>query len=263
MIIFVGDTHGSLLPFRKLQEFVTTEDVVIQVGDFWASKMILQTWNKKFSKFPCGVFYIDGNHEPFGQMAKWSKTEITEVAKGLHYIPRGTVHTFQGKTLAFLGGGESIDKASRTMGWDWWPEESINSHDVARLYKNVGDQKLDGFITHCPPTSVVKANYPPLLTKGWGLPDGWQDQSAAWVEESYRLLRPNLKPDSVCVYGHMHKSVTFHNFRGLAIGEAWSPRQWDEQMIVDCSNRLNGGIHLDQEVVNGVVIVPPMFDLLP
>ena len=38
-----------------------------------------------------------------------------------------------GRTVLFMGGALSVDKAWRTPGYDWFPEESITTGDLDRL----------------------------------------------------------------------------------------------------------------------------------
>jgi hypothetical protein len=161
-----------------------------------------------------------------------------ELEDGLFYIPRGLVWNFEGRTLAFLGGGESLDQyvrkpaakeEVRRTAHHWFPEERIQPSDVRRLVRNVGGSKIDAFVTHVPPASIITAAYGNLaesIKEGYYLPKEWVDESAIQVEMAYQQLMSNLGEDGICVFGHMHQSKTFLNFRGLGKDEAWSPQSW-------------------------------------
>jgi len=188
MITFIGDVHAhwpilceAVLP--KIPE----DHVVIQVGDIgiWPS-----VWDS--ISLPRKVYFIDGNHEYFPYLNGISK--VTEIRPNLFYVPRGTVMELDGRQIGFLGGAESIDKAWRTPGYDWFPEESIRYSDMIKL----SGKKVDILVAHTPPKFIVE------ITTNIPNPPRWINSSAAAVEAAWELLgRP------IIVSGHMHRNFKY------------------------------------------------------
>lgn len=215
MIYVIGDVHGTFERFAWMIQHVTPEDTIIQVGDFGFYKSTLKNWSDMFPKgYPCRVLAIEGNHEDYRILNTFSKTEPTEVHKNLWYVPRGYTTTIDGKLFAFLGGADSIDKAWRPKGVDWFPEETISDDDVATLYQNVGDRKVDVLVTHATPDFTVKGHWPPLNKSTWMLEEHWRDNSATQVGIVHKKLQPE---QHVC--GHMHRAVFHGAVRILDINE--------------------------------------------
>lgn len=226
-VIFLGDMHGF---FKVLDEivnrgFANEGDTVIQVGDFGVSRGFMNPDYVKslFDHLPYRLYVIDGNHEDFNVINTWSKTEPTQLAKNVFFIPRGYVMEIEGQLYGFLGGAESVDKAWRTKDGpnrDWFHEERITDADIETLLKNVGDRKLDYLVTHAPPQHTIRDCFPPIDKQLWGLDYGWVDESAIKVQK----LLYQVKPKKV-VCGHMHKKVIYRDpqvecdVRILAINE--------------------------------------------
>ena len=214
-ILCMGDIHGDYGCVARVSNTMCDDgDIVIQVGDFGVSKHFVDDLENRFAHFKHPVYFIDGNHENFDVINSWSKTKVTEVYPNLFYVPRGTVLTLNGKRIGFLGGGESVDKAYRQEGVNWFPSECISEEDVKRLITNVGNTPLDILVTHVPPTEFINRNWPPLNKKSWGLSEDWIDMSAQMVERAYHLLRPKKM-----YFGHMHGRITDGNMRLLDINE--------------------------------------------
>lgn len=152
MIYFIGDIHGEFEVLNKLLEKIPESATVIQVGDYglWPG----HPRKPKPRVNPIRpVHFIDGNHEYFPWLRR--SRGLTEIRPNSIYIPRGTVLEIEGKRIGFLGGADSIDKAWRTAGIDWFPDERITHDDGMRLLDAVGDTPLDILVTHTPPVSVV------------------------------------------------------------------------------------------------------------
>jgi Icc-related predicted phosphoesterase len=215
MIYVLGDLHGDWIKLHNIQEHLNTDDVIIQVGDFGIYERELNNLAIEFPNgFPCKVYVIDGNHEDFNIINAWSKDELTEFHKNFFYVPRGYVMEIEGKLFGFLGGAESIDKAWRTPGVDWFAEERVSQDDVDKLHKNVDGRELDVLVAHCPPQFVNQANFPRLRESDWELPLGWIDESAWKVSKAYWAVKPKMM---YC--GHMHKPVLHDNIRIVDINE--------------------------------------------
>jgi len=217
-IIYLGDIHGELRIFNHLRSIVEPNDIIIQVGDFGVSREILKEWAKNYSDYPCPVYFIDGNHENFDIIDSWDKTEVSEVASGLFYVPRGLVKTIQGQRIGFLGGGASIDKHWRIKGTNWFPQEVVSDQDIDTLLANVGEDPIDVLVTHVAPSYINLRHFGKLNLEEWFLPEGWIDHCAGKVEFVGKILNPPLH---IC--GHMHRNIRDGNIKILDINEAWVP----------------------------------------
>ena len=102
------------------------------------------------------LWFIDGNHEDFPQLA-WLAGEVTAdgrvaVAPGVFHLPRGHRWHWYGREWLACGGGVSLDRAARTEGVDWWPEEEISGAQEAAI--TVGGP-ADVMVCHDCPAGVA------------------------------------------------------------------------------------------------------------
>src|SRR5574343_13744 len=144
-IIVVGDVHGE---WKLLDYLIKREkpSIVLQTRDFG--------WFPHIFKFnlvlPDGVklYWCDANHECFFDLNYNYTDAINEVAPNVFYMRRCSVLTINDKNIMFLGGADSIDKGSRTLGIDWFPEEVITMSDLKDLDLS---KNIDIVISHtCP-----------------------------------------------------------------------------------------------------------------
>ncbi len=142
-IMIVGDVHNM---FGQLNTLMNRKkpDLVIACGDFglWPS----EKGCKEFSdiKLPkgCELRWCDGNHENHWALRDRKSDEIEP---GIIYMPRGSTYTLpDGRVVMFMGGAHSIDKAWRTLGIDWFPEETISQKDMMDL----PDMNIDIIVSH-------------------------------------------------------------------------------------------------------------------
>jgi Icc-related predicted phosphoesterase len=211
MIYIIGDIHGNFrVMWAQVQAMIDQHDgerpsAIIQIGDFGYYPEFAKAWDRDTKYHDIPVYFIDGNHENFDYLARFNENGW----KNLFYIERGSVMNFEGKWYGFLGGAESPDVNWRVKNISWWEEERISQADVDRLIQNFekvklehGIERLDYFITHAPPISVIRTHFPPLDHKFWNLDQAWRDESAFMVQQAWqRLGSPKI------VSGHMHKSI--------------------------------------------------------
>jgi len=163
-ILVVGDLHGE---WELLNRLINKKqpDIILQCGDFgyWPKQSgttLLSPTRIGFSGQPlpkkkwfldgiknhnCKIYWCDGNHEDHWELKKVTNTEILP---NVFYMPRGSVLTLpDGRNVLFMGGAESTDRHVRTIGFDWFPEETITQTDLHDL----PDKKVDIVISHtCP-----------------------------------------------------------------------------------------------------------------
>lgn len=108
-----GDIHCQF----KTYHYLDAKEGSIQLGDM----CLIGYKDIKFKKYG-PRFFVEGNHEKFPELNPNAVEPYAVNNQGtLFHVPRGYVF---GRTL-FLGGADSIDKAYRVTGWDWFPDESF------------------------------------------------------------------------------------------------------------------------------------------
>ena len=132
---------------------------VVVLGDFgfvWPRENtgnILNKLSKRLGDRGQTLYFVDGNHEGFGRLLKFpiGRDGLRWIRPNLAHIPRGfRTRLVAGRTLAALGGANSIDFAHRLEGHSWWAEEAITDADLTAL----GDDPADVLIGHDAPTSL-------------------------------------------------------------------------------------------------------------
>lgn len=210
-MLVVGDIHGGVHILRDIvKEAAKVSDIkaVIQVGDFGMNSDEQKRMKSKSYGFALPTYFIDGNHEYFDILSRCAV--VTEMLPNLFYVPRGTILSLDGRNVAFLGGAASIDKDQRLrMGWHHDERENITEVDTFRLRKSLNELvnvKVDLFVTHVPPLSIVDANFSKYQKLNFGVSLDWTDNNMIIVEDYWNRMG---KPQMVC--GHMHKEVLFEN----------------------------------------------------
>ena len=222
MILLLGDIHGD---YKVLERAIKVAEengavAVIQVGDFGLFNKYGMANESHFykvmssSKVP--VYWIDGNHDDCDRWTKY--TEIYKVWSDtdFFYVPRGTVMELDGRTIAFMGGAASIDMKWRLREGAFWTEkENISNEEITRLLDNTNGKKIDMFITHCPPDSVINRHFNPMDKLFFNVGIEWTDQNGLVVEDLWNKLG-----NPMIYSGHMHRTVQGDNYRILDINEA-------------------------------------------
>lgn len=170
MAIYVtGDTHGY---YRELMERLeanncnlTSEDTLIVTGDFGFVSNFTENINgfKALSNEPFTIAFIDGNHEGYDLLKtfpviEWNGGKAQRIDESnIFHLMRGQCYDIEGRTFFTMGGAYSVDKAYRTAGVDWFPEELPNNEEYrtasAALEKH--SYKFDHIITHTLPDAAL------------------------------------------------------------------------------------------------------------
>jgi len=155
-ILVIGDLHGNWIPLNILIA-KKRPDIILQCGDYgywpkWHNTRGIgypkrqKKWNLYGLKpGKTKIYWCDGNHEDHWAIKEIIETGNCEIQPNIFYQPRGsTIELPDGRKVLFMGGGESIDKEIRTIGIDWFPEETITQSDI----KDLPDEKIDIIISH-------------------------------------------------------------------------------------------------------------------
>lgn len=212
MFYLVGDTHGKhdlgkvyhLLYNNILGEddyIIILGDVALFWDDDWSDTVVQDFWKN----VPCTVLWIDGNHENFDLIDKlpvteWNGGRVQIIYDKIIHLMRGEVYTIEGKTFFVFGGGQSIDRAFRTEGHSWWPQEMPTKEEYDNGRKNLEkvNYKVDYVLTHTAPNFIcqklVNEMYP-----------GEEELQDYFGEISYKL---DFKK---WFFGHWHKDRILEN----------------------------------------------------
>jgi hypothetical protein len=209
-IFVLGDVHGD---FRSLTNLINRKHprIVLQCGDFgyWPSfKVKNHRGVLKDSRPRIGetkLYWCEGNHEDYSCLRAH---ETSEVYPNVFHMGRGsTLALPDGRTVLFMGGALSVDKAWRTPGYDWFPEETITTSDLDRL----PDVHVDIVISHTCPAEFE------ILDEGVLARDSCQ-QALSHVLAKYH--------PALWYFGH------FHRFKkGCTMG-----CRWTALTMAGCSN---------------------------
>jgi hypothetical protein len=152
-MILLGDIHGDWNYLQKVVDQNPNKPIVC-LGDFgyWPNTEI---WPPNIMSTSAPIYFIDGNHENFWAMKEnellhWE--EPKKVRGNIYYLSRGLTFNLEDKNILCCGGGESIDRVYRTIGENWFPEESISYTDICRCIEKVENEKIDLVVTHVAPS---------------------------------------------------------------------------------------------------------------
>ena len=217
MILFLGDIHGSFETLARSQEIVERvgAQAVIQVGDFGLFSSNEKDFYEIVQNFRIPTFFIDGNHDDTDRWCNVQKIQRVFENLPLFYIPRGTVMELDNRQIAFMGGAGSIDKKIRIENKMYWREtENISQVDIDKFYENTYGKTIDIFVTHCPPSSVVKKHFDKSRFSEFQVNTNWQDENELVIEQLWKDIGSPM-----IISGHMHTRVIGKNYRILDIGE--------------------------------------------
>ena len=161
-VLIVGDTHGNYQFMKDMLYTAYAEniDTVIQVGDFgfiWNDEDY-KTGNLKAISNICvdlgiELAFLPGNHEGWNALDKLAApgAPMHEVLPNVLYMGKINRFKWGNATVGIAGGAFSIDKAWRTTGFDWFPQETLTMTEIGMI--EAYDQ-VDIMLTHDAPTTV-------------------------------------------------------------------------------------------------------------
>ena len=196
--VFCGDTHNDLDFATKAAAIARQHGAeMVQLGDFgflWPGNDQLDGLSDMLVSFGVTLRFVDGNHDDHPRLRKYVRAcEATPIAPNVIYQPRGSVHEDEdGTRFLFCGGAPSIDRAYRTKGLSWWPEEVITRAELDRALSATGP--IHVLVTHDAP------GFPPgFSAKGSPAYRRAQDLSMKRIDALIRKHRPTLN-----AHGHWH-----------------------------------------------------------
>jgi Calcineurin-like phosphoesterase len=176
--------------------------IIVHLGDFgiWpgpSGPSYLASLDEALTAASCELWFVDGNHEDFSQLGRLRPDDSgrSRVSERIWYLPRGHRWRWHDREWLALGGAVSLDRAGRTPGQDWWPEEEITWRQAGAV---ISAGRADVMVTHECPAGVEHAFPPP--PSWWAAADlRRSDAHRALVREVVLAARPGW-----LMHGHLH-----------------------------------------------------------
>jgi len=220
-IVFCGDIHAEFHAIEQLID-LTAADIIIQAGDFGI-------WPDCYHRVKVDrnvpVYFCRGNHEnhdlldtfPIGEICNLKTSErinnpiLSEKRKISNYNIRklmrtkfphahniylcntGSILTLNNKNILFLGGADSIDRNSRTIGKSWWPQEIFSLEDFDLVSERIKDKHIDIVVSHTAPKFIVEQ---------LSFIEKLNDPTTKALELIFDMIKPEL-----WIFGHFHKYI--------------------------------------------------------
>jgi hypothetical protein len=211
-VLVAGDWHGNrewaLSVVKRVPQLLAAEQrrLILHLGDFgiWPGvegRRYLDSLSAVLDLVDAQLWFIDGNHEDFPQLAEMTSGaapgERVAVRPNIYHLPRGHRWQWYGRSWLACGGGVSLDKAGRTEGVDWWPQEEITSEQEAAM---ISGGHADVMVCHDCPSGV--AHTFPQPPSWWAAAD--LARSNAHQERLQRIMDA-VRPAQL-MHGHLHRA---------------------------------------------------------
>jgi calcineurin-like phosphoesterase family protein len=203
-----GDWHGNTAwatrAVRKMAGLLPPSGlrVIVHLGDFgiWPGRDghdYLTALTGALADADAELWFVDGNHEDFSQLARLQPGPDgrSPVTDRIWHLPRGYRWRWHGREWLALGGAVSVDRALRTAGVNWWPEEEITWRQAGAV---IDAGHADVMVTHDCPAGVPHSFPPP--------PPSWSAADLRRSEAHHGLLREvvlAVEPRWL-MHGHLH-----------------------------------------------------------
>ena len=172
MIYLTGDVHGDH-DLAKLseerfpqQEQMTRDDLVVVLGDLgllWHNDATYRRLRRWWTSRRFTMAWVDGNHENHAWLNRlpvetWRGGRVHRVADNVVHLMRGELFDLEGESFLVMGGAASVDRAWRTEGMSWWPEELPSHAEGERLFASLeaAGGRVDHVLTHTCPRRVIE-----------------------------------------------------------------------------------------------------------
>jgi hypothetical protein len=199
-----GDWHGNVAwATRAVRQICRSGPrVILHLGDFgiWPGREgrdYLFRLDAALAAASAELWFVEGNHDDFTQLARLppgpdGREQVTE---RIWHLPRGYRWRWGDRDWLALGGAVSLDRAVRTAGVDWWPEEEITRRQAESV---IAGGPADVMVTHECPAGIEHAFPPP--------PPQWAPADLRRSDAHQSLLREivvAVRPRWL-MHGHLH-----------------------------------------------------------
>jgi hypothetical protein len=189
----------------------TGVDTIVQLGDFgfvWPGyDDALAEIDTFAARQGVRVVFLPGNHEDWDTLENWdafvakngdqTEEKFTPFGTNIFYTGKVNVWEWDDITFAVAGGAYSIDKAWRTFGESWWPQEWLDDSDIDALefMHNVHGKPVDVLLTHDAPTNIPFNGLKVDLES---------EMHRSQMNKVYDMLHPQ-----VWFHGHYHRYMKY------------------------------------------------------
>lgn len=200
-----GDWHGNLGWLRTLAPAIRTlapeVTTVLQLGDWWMDPPVS---DRIFGDAGIErVLVTLGNHEPWPAVTSALSIRLgaaVRISECTWLLPRPFRFDIHGRRVLSLGGASSVDRAWRTPGRDWWPDEAITDEHVTAA---IAGGSAEVMLTHeTPDGSPVRAVQDVLRSNPHAFPQQPLLESAASRTRISRVW--DAVHAQILLHGHMH-----------------------------------------------------------
>jgi Calcineurin-like phosphoesterase len=213
-VVIAGDWHANVgwmkHVIQQVPVLLPNEEnrIIIQLGDFaiWTTEereKYLGLVTDELSLVDAQLWFLDGNHEDYDFLQSIMTPDRLvggkySLTNRIYYLPRSHQWNWHGAGWMALGGAVSVDKACRTEGVDWWPQEELSRGDVESATAQTGGP-VEILLTHdCPSSVNLHLGRPP---QWWNIADvARADAHRALLQEVVDELAPYH-----IIHGHYHQ----------------------------------------------------------
>lgn len=174
----IGDVHGH---HDEYQWLIERAQYTLQLGDFGFNYDVLCNVDGNKHKI------LAGNHDNY---SKCTQSNFIHMHSNHWLGDYGTIN-FVGFDIFFVRGGFSIDKATRTEGQSWWPDEELTYKEMSKAIELFGEIKPNFVITHECPAEVINLIKP------------HNDFKPSMTSNMLQQMHDIHKPD-MWLFGHHH-----------------------------------------------------------
>jgi len=214
-VVLSGDWHANRLWARGVISMASVilrdeeQKIIIQLGDFgyWPrdpqGERFIEETDSALADAGIELWFVDGNHEDHDALdAIGGLGDDGWVSRNIRHLYRGERWSWNSKEWVAIGGGASVDRAQRTEGKDWFPQEMLSPSQVEDITRG---GPADVVVAHDCPSSVRLLLPPPM--PGWAFRDlARSDRHREILEEIRGELRPCL-----WLNGHYHLAHNSYN----------------------------------------------------
>jgi hypothetical protein len=211
-VLVAGDWHGNrywaLNVIQRVPQLLADQQrrLILHLGDFgiWPDdegRRYLAAVSTALSQVSAELWFIDGNHEDFTQLAQMASSANADgrvpVRPRIYHLRRGHRWHWHGRSWLACGGGVSLDAAIRRYGRDWWPQEEITSEQEVAI---IAGGTAEVMACHDCPAAVTHAFPPP--------PREWSPADLARNDAHRRRLQrivDAVRPAHL-MHGHLHRA---------------------------------------------------------
>lgn len=233
-MVIVGDVHGAIRELAHRIDRGIFGQSIIQVGDFglgfygkdkdYANLLVLDAI---LAERRCHLYIIRGNHDD-----PWYWNECDWPFKHITIVKDYDILDIEDKTILFIGGGISIDRALRIEGKSYWREEVVVAPTEQQL-KDIEFAMPTIVVSHVAPHIAWPHAYNGLVNQYIAVEKAHGRDLHKELEAERNIMdRINdmLQPKE-WYYGHYHASriteVSNRTFHCLGICSYWDTNKKD------------------------------------